>query len=279
MWMLSIGQNLLAFPDFTSCLLQKQGVAQLLRSPGVYGLLSILSWLPFAFLQYVLPPSVPCINVLTPQWMFISYIRLGLDSHQVRTKQGSAWRWTETPDDGALKFIYLVLIKVWMRVCTRAEDTLRFQWRRTYVDILGNVLCCSVGLLENHQHTWRFALQVCWTERWFCWSWLSHFFAISYPFAFVSRHRLGILPPMWTWWLSGAVFKSADVVSTHQTVTETFVSWGLWPGISITGEVWEAVVVVATSQLWWLWQLISRADGSFEILLWLHILECLLYFF
>lgn len=78
---------------------------------------------------------------------------------------------------------------------------------------------------------------------------------------------------MWTWWLSGAVFKSADVVSTHQTVTETFVSWGLWAGIGITGEVWEAVVVVATSQLWGLWQLISRADGSFEILLWLHILE------
>lgn len=96
---------------------------------------------------------------------------------------------------------------------------------------------------------------------------------ISYPFAFVSSHRLDILPPMWTWWLSGAVFKSADVVSTHQTVTETFVSWGLWPGIGITGEVWEAVVVVATSQLWWLWQLISGADGSFEILLWLHILE------
>lgn len=162
--------------------------------------------------------------------------------------------------------------------CVGCEDTLRFQWRCTYVDILGNVLCRSVGLLENHQHTWRFALQVCWTERWFCWSWLSHFFAISYPFRFVSSHRLGILPPMWTWWLSGAVFKSADVVSTHQTVTETFVSWGLWAGIGITGEVWEAVVVVATSQLWWLWQLISGADGSFEILLWLNILECLLYF-
>lgn len=78
--------------------------------------------------------------------------------------------------------------------CVGCEDTLRFQWRRTYVDILGNVLCRSVGLLENHQHTWRFALQVCWTERWFCWSWLSHFFAISYPFRFVSSHRLGILP-------------------------------------------------------------------------------------
>lgn len=116
------GQNLLAFPDFTSCLLQKQGVAQLLRSPGVYGLLSILSWLPFAFLHYVLPPSVPCINVLTPQWMFISYIWVGLDSHQERTKLGSAWRWTETPDDGALKFISLVLIKIWMRVHTRAHE-------------------------------------------------------------------------------------------------------------------------------------------------------------
>lgn len=144
---------------------------------------------------------------------------------------------------------------VWIILC-RCEDTLRFQWRRTYVDILGAwepstyLKVCPSGVLDR-----EVILLVT----------VSHFFAMA-----TSAIRSDLYPdtdlaysPMWTWWLSGAVFKSADVVSTHQTVTETFVSWGLWPGIGITGEVWEAVVVVATSQLWWLWQLISRADGSF----------------